>query len=135
MNDCGQILFVKEKKEPVLNKLNLPGGHLELGEALVEGAKREALEEVHVEVEILGLVGIYTGRGDDHYLHFIFSGSIKKGIPSANKHQVNDIGWYTLEELQNMPEDQMLNARKLKKILSDYGSGKMIPLEAIREMD
>ena len=38
----------------------LPGGTLELGESIVECAVREVREETGLEVEITGLVGVYT---------------------------------------------------------------------------
>lgn len=38
----------------------LPGGAIEAGETLVEAAVREALEETGAEIEILGIVGVYS---------------------------------------------------------------------------
>ena len=133
-NQQEQILCVHEKKEQVFNKLNLLGGHLELREGLIEGAKREVREEVGVEVKIEGLIGIYTGQGKDHYIHFIFSGTIISGTPVANKNEIHDCGWYSEEEIQKMPEDQILTPKKLKKVIADYKSGKLGSLDFITEM-
>jgi ADP-ribose pyrophosphatase YjhB (NUDIX family) len=133
-NEENQFLLVKEKKEQVFNKLNLPGGHLEPGEGLVEGAKREAMEEVNAEVEILGLIGIYTGRGNDHYINFIFASKIVSGTPSANKDHVNDIGWYTADEIEKIPEDQILNPKKLRKVIAAHQQGRLSSLDCIEEM-
>ena len=38
----------------------LPGGAIELGESSADAAVREAREETGVEIEVVGLVGIYT---------------------------------------------------------------------------
>jgi len=133
-NEKNQILLVKEKKEKIFNKLNLPGGHMELGEGLVEGAKREAMEEVNVDVEILGLIGVFTGLGIDHYINFIFAGKINKGEPSANKEHINDFGWYSPEGIEQLPEDQFVNAYKLKNAITVFQTNQLMPLELIKEM-
>lgn len=41
----------------------LPGGAMELGESVADAAVREVEEEAGVEVELVGLVGIYTDPG------------------------------------------------------------------------
>lgn len=41
----------------------LPGGAMELGESVADAAVREVEEETGVEVELVGLVGIYTDPG------------------------------------------------------------------------
>src|SRR5262245_37141216 len=38
----------------------LPGGAIELGESSIQAAVRETSEETGIEIEVLGLVGIYT---------------------------------------------------------------------------
>ncbi len=132
-NDQNQILLVKEKKEAIFNKLNLPGGHLEFGEALIQGAKRETMEEIGVEIEIQGLIGVYTGFGKNHYLNFVFSGKILNETPRANKDEINDFGWYSVDEIMKVPEHQILNPKKLKKILAAHRSGQLTPLGSIEE--
>lgn len=54
-NAEGKILFIIEG-----GKWNQPAGWLELGESLIAGAKREAEEEIGLEVAIDGLLGIST---------------------------------------------------------------------------
>ncbi len=132
-NSENQILLVHEKKEKVFNKLNLPGGHLESGEKIIEGAKREVMEEVGVEVEMLDLIGIYTGVGTSHYINFIFAANIGNAVPVVNKNEINDLGWYSCDEILNMPDEKILNPRKLRKVISDYLSGNVGSLSMISE--
>lgn len=133
-NEQNQILFVKEKKEAVFNKLNLPGGHLKAGEGLVEGAIRETKEEVGVDAEIEGLVGVYTSVGENHYLHFIFAAKIVSGVPTPDKSEINDIVWYSADEIQQVPDGEVLNAEKLKHVALAHVSGKLGSLDLIKEM-
>ena len=47
-----KILLCKRANEPEVGKWCLPGGYLEIGETLEQGAARETLEETHSIVEI-----------------------------------------------------------------------------------
>ncbi len=50
VNGEGKILLVKSNKW--FDKLTLPGGHVEVGETMVEAVKREVKEEVGLDVEV-----------------------------------------------------------------------------------
>lgn len=54
--DHGRVLLVRRGKEPLKGHWTLPGGALELGESLLEGAVREVLEETGLVVEPVELV-------------------------------------------------------------------------------
>ena len=51
------ILFVRRAFEPEKGSWSLPGGFLELGETLAEGAKRELKEETNLNGEVIKLLG------------------------------------------------------------------------------
>ena len=51
------ILFVRRAFEPEKGSWSLPGGFLELGETLEEGAKRELKEETNLNGEVVKLLG------------------------------------------------------------------------------
>lgn len=52
----GKILLIKRRKEPFLDKLVLPGGHVEEhGLSLAEACAREAAEEIGFQVDISDL--------------------------------------------------------------------------------
>ena len=53
----GKILLVQRAYEPGKGEWGLPGGFLELGETLVEGAKRELKEETNLNGEVISLIG------------------------------------------------------------------------------
>jgi 8-oxo-dGTP diphosphatase len=52
----GRILLVRRGQEPMKGRWSIPGGLLELGEALQDGVVREVREETGLEVEPLELV-------------------------------------------------------------------------------
>jgi mutator protein MutT len=54
--DQGRVLLVRRGHEPLKGKWSLPGGLLELGEALTAGVVREVKEETGLTVETVELV-------------------------------------------------------------------------------
>lgn len=70
-----EILLVERGKEPLKGCWSLPGGILELGETLVQGVRREVLEETGLHIEPLALFEIFerimpdaSGRPEYHYV-------------------------------------------------------------------
>jgi 8-oxo-dGTP diphosphatase len=73
--DRGRILLVERGKEPLKGYWSLPGGVLEIGEALEEGVRREVREETGLEVQPLGVLEIFErimrdaqGAAEYHYV-------------------------------------------------------------------
>ena len=56
----GGILLIQRSIEPGYGKWTFPGGFVERGEVAENAAEREALEEAGVEIEVTGIVGLYT---------------------------------------------------------------------------
>jgi ADP-ribose pyrophosphatase YjhB (NUDIX family) len=57
-NEKNEILLEKRKD---CNLWGIPGGRIEPGESITEGCKREFLEETGLEIDIVGVVGVYSG--------------------------------------------------------------------------
>src|SRR6476660_7938133 len=55
----GRAVLIKRGKEPLLGEWSIPGGMLELGETLRQGAEREALEETNLVVRATELLGVF----------------------------------------------------------------------------
>ena len=74
-----RILLLQRKKPPNLNLWSPPGGKLEMstGESPFECAKREALEEVGIDLadqdlNLFGYVSEKNYEGKNHWLMFLF---------------------------------------------------------------
>jgi ADP-ribose pyrophosphatase YjhB (NUDIX family) len=59
----GQVVLVRRGTNPGKGLWSYPGGYLENGETLEEAAARETFEETGLEVEITGLLGVYSRSG------------------------------------------------------------------------
>jgi len=69
------VLLVERAKSPLKGYWSLPGGALETGEHLLEGIRREVLEETGLVIEPLRVVTIFErimrdGKGKPEY-HYV----------------------------------------------------------------
>lgn len=100
-----QVLLIKRGNPPRQGQWSLPGGRLEWGETLAQGALRELAEETAVSAEILGLVdavdGIFTSRTTAettrHYVMIDFAARWIGGEPVAGD-DAAEARFYSLEE-------------------------------------
>lgn len=102
----GKYLLVQEAKEKCKGKWNIPAGHLEENETIIEGAKREILEETGYNVELTGLVQLSNKVTEkDNWLSIIFSAKIINGSIKYNQSEILAASWYSLEEIKSMQTD------------------------------
>jgi 8-oxo-dGTP diphosphatase len=59
----GGIVLIQRSIEPGYGKWTFPGGFVERGEVAESAAARETLEETGLEIEVGGIVGLYTYEG------------------------------------------------------------------------
>jgi len=67
-NNILEGVVVITRKNPPLG-VALPGGFVDVGESVEEALKREMLEEIGLEVEIVRLLGIYSNPSRDPRFH------------------------------------------------------------------
>lgn len=107
--DAGRVTLIKRGKAPLLGEWSIPGGMLELGETVRQGAEREALEETGLVVRAIELLGVFdrvvlddAKRCQYHYVLIDFlceviSGDLRAAGDAADAH------WFTLEEVTKLP--------------------------------
>lgn len=64
-NRSGEILLVKRKFPPKKNYWDLPGGFIDANESLEESVRREAKEELDIDLVVEEIIGIYH----DYYVY------------------------------------------------------------------
>ncbi len=113
-NDKDQILLLKRTEQSRNNARfwSVPGGAVEFNE-LVEGAvKREAMEELGVEIEVLRLLNLYDDIIEEESQHWIapqYLCKITKGeIKNLEPHKTSEIKWFDLDKL---PEKLKLSSK------------------------
>ena len=105
-NPEGELLVVRSHKWE--DTYTLPGGHVELGETLVEAVIREAKEETGLDVydpEFLCYQEYIFGESfweDRHFIFFDFVCRTKGGDVVLN-HEAEDYAWLSPEAALNAP--------------------------------
>ena len=104
-----QVLLVQRGRDPGKGSWGLPGGMLELGETLAEGARREVMEECGVEIEVGPLVAVFEpmqhdedGRLRFHYVVVDYLARYVTGEPRAGD-DADDARWVDLDALERLP--------------------------------
>jgi 8-oxo-dGTP diphosphatase len=99
---------VKRGHEPLAGSWSIPGGALEIGETLRQGAVREALEETGLTVKVRELLGVYDRilpdtDGHTRY-HYVLIDFLCRKI-AGDLHAAGDAAearWFTRRELSEL---------------------------------
>ena len=59
----GKIIMLRRAIDPAYGKWVFPGGYVDRGESLEDAARREAREEIGVEVRLTRLINVYSYTG------------------------------------------------------------------------
>jgi ADP-ribose pyrophosphatase YjhB (NUDIX family) len=117
VNDAGQILLIRRSDN---DNWALPGGAMDLGESLVDAARRETAEETGIQVQITGLVGIYTDPR--HVILYTSNGEVRQefsvvftarpigGEPTPSD-ESREVHWVTPDDVASLPMDRSMRTR------------------------
>lgn len=97
----------------------LPGGAHDYGEFIAETAVRETKEESGIDIEITGIVGVYTDP--NHLIEYsdgevrqqfsiCFRGKQVGGAPTVSA-ESSQVGWFTRAELAKLPINPSMRMR------------------------
>jgi 8-oxo-dGTP pyrophosphatase MutT (NUDIX family) len=107
-DDEGRLLLAREN---LTGPWGLIGGAVEPDEAPDDAARREALEEVGVRIEITGIRAVLGGptyriryeNGDEvSYVSTVYDARIDEGQPKPDLDEVQEIGWFSQQELSGL---------------------------------
>lgn len=102
----GKFLLVQEAKEKCRGKWNIPAGHLESGESIFDGTKREVFEETGCKVELTGVLQIINKvLKNDVFMFITFSTNLVEEKIVYDKSEILDVKWFSYEELLNMKDE------------------------------
>jgi 8-oxo-dGTP pyrophosphatase MutT (NUDIX family) len=108
INDHGQLLLIERSDNGLWA---LPGGAMDFGESLPQTAVRETKEETGYDIEITGLVGIYTDP--KHRIEYtsncevrqefsvVFTARPLAGEPTVNP-EATKVNWFSPDQLAEL---------------------------------
>ena len=71
VDDQGRVILLRRGFEPGRGLWTFPGGFVDLGESVEEAARREAVEELGMAIEVERLVGVYS-RAEDRVVLIVY---------------------------------------------------------------
>jgi 8-oxo-dGTP pyrophosphatase MutT (NUDIX family) len=121
-----KVLLIFHRK---LQKWLPPGGHMDANETPPEAAKREALEETGIEVELIHQENVWIDRWNaksferpylclleeipsfgnspaHQHIDFIYVGRPVGGQIIQNDHETSGIRWFSWEEIEALKPDE-----------------------------
>ncbi|MEO3829100.1 NUDIX domain-containing protein [Actinomadura sp. B10D3] len=116
-NDKGEILMIRRTDN---DNWALPGGAIDLGESVTQAAIRETIEETGIEVEITGLVGIYSDP--KHVIHYTSNNEVRQefsvvltarpvaGDPTPS-YESREVCWKSTNALVHLRMDASMSMR------------------------
>lgn len=108
VEEDGKYLLVQEGKERCRGKWSFPAGHLEPGETIFDGAKREVKEETGCDVELTGICQIGNHVSPRDVLALVmFTAKIANftDFSPADHSEILDVRWFTYEEIIAMKSE------------------------------
>jgi ADP-ribose pyrophosphatase YjhB (NUDIX family) len=127
--DHGKVLVVREEDEPYHGGWVLPQGYTKTNETLADAARREAREELGVEIEISGLLGVYEdfvkGTVGMHYIIVCYSCRVASHDQIRSTPEVIDSVWtdpsQTLGLMPPVFKEILRDVRSLKRRRRYFG--------------
>ncbi|HET6483516.1 MAG TPA: NUDIX domain-containing protein [Actinoplanes sp.] len=116
-NQAGEVLLIRRSDN---GNWALPGGAMDIGESLPQTAVRETLEETGIQVEITGLVGIYTDPR--HVILYTSNGEVRQefsvvfsarpiGGALTTSEETTAVRWMPETEIGSVPMDRSMRLR------------------------
>ncbi len=127
----GKYLLVQEAKASCHGKWNLPAGHLDPNETIIDGAKREAKEETGCEVEPTAVCQIGNRVLEDGlFVSVIFVAKLLRGEIAFDANEILDVKWFSYDEIVAM-KTEIRNEVLMLGAINNIKIGIVAPLEIV----
>lgn len=128
----GKYLLVQEAKEKCYKKWNIPSGHLEENELLIDGAKREIKEETGCDVGINEICAIENKNFEgDIFIGVIFKTKLLKDNIKYDTNEILDVKWFSYEEILKMKEN--LRSNYIIRAIENCRKNTVAPIEILNK--
>ena len=128
----GKVLMVQEKKSFCYGKWNIPAGHLDPDESIIEGALRKIREETGCEVEATGIAFIGNKMIKDEILiEIIFTTKLIKEDIKIDPEEILDVKWIDINDVLNNMDDELRDIPFIKQPIQNMVDNKIGRIDII----
>lgn len=127
------ILMVREAKSECYDKLSFPAGHIENGEDICKGAKRETFEEAGCKVELLKLFPKLVLE-DRNITMIFFLANVLEENPRYSSEEILGTKWISIEEIRKMNKEDFRNYDVVQTVLNDLDNNKLYDINDFENM-
>lgn len=131
-----KILMIREAKEDCYSKWAFPAGHLEKNETIIDGAKRETLEETGFNVEITKVFPILVGNTEKrNIMMFHFLTNVLEEGEILDNEEILEKRWIPISDLKKMSEDKFRCYPVVKNIIDNLEKNNYYNLDILENMN
>lgn len=107
-----QKILLIHRNTPRRNQWEIPGGKIDDRENPEQTAKREVLEELGVDVQIISKLGEQEFSEDGYAMDYVwYESKIVSGEPKLLEEKFDEFRYFSLDELKTMKDKLSPNAR------------------------
>jgi ADP-ribose pyrophosphatase YjhB (NUDIX family) len=116
----GKLLLVRRASRRGHGNWQVPGGFLEPDEAIEMAVVREVAEEAGVQAEVIGVLGVRNRYDPDsgNSIYIVLLMRPLSGEPVPDGKEVDQAGYFTLDEIQSLGQVPPINLEVAKRVLS-----------------
>lgn len=128
----GKIILVQEKQEKCYGKWNLPAGHLDSNESIVQGAIREIKEETGCDVELTGIANIANRiLENDVMVTIVFKAELLKETIKVDPQEILDVKWFDINEVLNNMDNELRDLNFIKQPITNIIENKIGTMDIV----
>lgn len=128
----GKVLLVQEAQKRCYGKWNIPAGHLDFNETIMQGAIREIKEETGCDVELTGVVSIQNRvLEDDIFITIVFSTKLINENIKYDENEILDVKWYDYNDIINNMDNELRDLNFVKRPIINLKANNIAPIEVV----
>lgn len=128
----GKVLLVQEKQERCYGKWNLPAGHLDCNESIIDGAKREIKEETGCDVELTGVANIGNKiLENDIMVQIAFRAKLINETIKIDPEEILDVKWFDINDVLNNMDEQLRDLNFVKQPIKNILENKVGSIDIV----